>query len=468
MHPILSLLRLVAAGAVVPLGAQAPAEAPPAPRERPNIVVILADDLGYGDLGCYGQAAIQTPHLDRMAAEGLRFTQHYAGATVCAPSRSCLLTGQHTGHTPMRGNGDVALSADDVTLGHLLQAAGYRTAMIGKASTACRTDDPGQPNACGFDHFFGVLSHRAAHDYFPLSVVRNGEVLELAGNARHEGPHYSHDLFLAEARAFLAQRRDAPFFLLYSAQIPHASLYAPDAQRAAYLGTFDEVPVTDQKHYRNEPAPKATYAAMVSRLDWEVGQILDALEANGQTGSTLVLFASDNGAMNEGGHRRAAFKSSGSLRGGKRDLFEGGIRTPLLARWPGTVAPGVTDHVSAFWDFVPTLCALAGCEPPEGLDGISFAPTLLGAGEQLPHTHLYWEFHEQGGKRAVRFGSWKAIQLGVRKNPDGPVLLYDLERDPAEAHDVADDHPAVVARARDLFRSSATRSPVEAFNFPDR
>lgn len=473
MLPLPILVPVLALAAALPAQAPAPPEVPPPdvpPKVLPpNVLLIVADDLGYGDLGCYGQRDIATPNLDRLAARGLRFVQHYAGSTVCAPSRACLLTGLHTGHGHVRGNGDVALRAADTTCAHLLQKAGYRTGMVGKSSTACRTADPAQPATCGFEHFYGLLDHGAAHHYFPPRIVSGGGLLALAGNERHEGAHYSHDLFLEDALAFLERHREGPFFLLYSAQLPHASLYAPDRWREPYVGRFEEEPVTDQRHYRNEPMPKATFAGMVSRLDWEVGELVGRLEALGIAGDTLVLFTSDNGAMDEGGHRRASFRSSGPLRGGKRDLYEGGIRVPLIACWPGRVAAGATtEHVSAFWDFVPTVCALAGVEPPAGIDGIAYAPTLLGVGDQEQHAHLYWEFHEQGGKRAVRFGDWKAVQLGVAAAPDGPVEIYDLAADPAERRDLAGGRPALVARARELFRSSAARCAIERFNFPDR
>lgn len=439
-----------------------------APVDKPNIIFVLADDLGYGDLGCYGQEVIQTPHIDRMAAEGMRFTRHYAGSTVCAPSRACFLTGQHTGHVHVRGNGDHQLrpSPQDRTVAEYLQEAGYHTAMIGKASTGCITT-PEQPNAKGFDHFFGYLTHRGAHHYFPEKLYHNGQAIHYPENERHEGSHYSHDLFLEDTMRYLEEHRDGPFFLHWSMQIPHASLYAPEDWMAKYRGQFEEEP-TEQGHYRSEEEPRTTFAAMVSRMDWEVGQLMDKLQELGIAENTLVLFSSDNGAMHEGGHDRFFFDSSGPLKGGKRDLYEGGIRVPLIAWWPGRIAAGAeSDHVSAFWDFLPTACDVAGIEAPEGLDGLSYLPTLLDEQDaQEQHDHLYWEFHEQNGKRAVRFGDWKAVQVRMAERPFADIELYNLAEDLAEAHDVAQDHPEIVERARELMNTAHTPCAIERFNFP--
>ena len=434
----------------------------------PNIIYILADDLGYADLGCYGQEVIQTPHIDRMAAEGMRFNQHYAGSTVCAPSRACFLTGQHTGHVYVRGNGDFQLrpSPQDFTVAEQLQEAGYHTAMIGKASTGCITT-PEQPNAKGFDHFFGYLTHVDAHHYFPEKLYHNGEVIHYPDNHLHEGSHYSHDLFMDDVMRYLEAHRDGPFFLHWSMQIPHASLYAPEEWMAQYRGLFEEEP-TEQGHYRSEEEPRTAFAAMVSRMDWEVGQLLEKLTELGIAENTLVIFVSDNGAMHEGGHDRFFFDSSGPLKGGKRDLYEGGIRVPHIAWWPGQIAAGAeSDHVSAFWDFFPTACDVAGIETPEGLDGLSYLPTLLGEDSaQAQHDHLYWEFHEQGGKRAVRFGDWKAVQLGMSEQPFGDIELYNLADDLGEANDIASEHPEIVAHARELLDAAHTPCDIEQFNFP--
>jgi arylsulfatase A-like enzyme len=424
----------------------------------PNIVFILADDLGYGDLGCYGQTVIQTPNLDRMAGEGLRFTQHYAGSTVCAPSRCTLLTGRHTGHAQIRGNGTSALRPDpqDLTVATLLKRAGYQTAMIGKSSVAGQDDAPRLPNAKGFDHFFGYLHHSLAHDYFPRQLFRDGQTITYPENHRDTGDTYSCDLFLRDALDWMREHKSKPFFLLYATQLPHASLYAPEEWKAKYRGQFPEPTGTNWGKYRQEPEPKTTYAGMVSRLDWEVGRILATLKELGLTTNTLVIFSSDNGAMNEGGHQRAWFNSSGPLRGGKRDLTEGGIRSPLIALWPGKIAAGkTTPQVCAFWDFLPTACDIAGIPTPPGLDGVSYLPTLLGKPEaQRPHDYLYWEFYEGGGKRAARKGQWKAIELNLNSAVPGAIELYDLDQDLCETNNVADAHPEIVKQMRKIFETA--------------
>ncbi|RPI26487.1 MAG: sulfatase [Acidobacteria bacterium] len=428
---------------------------------KPNIILILADDLGYGDLGCYGQRQIQTPQIDRMAAEGMRFTEQYAGSTVSAPSRACLLTGLHTGHTFVRGNGRVGLRPDpqDLTVARLLKDAGYHTAMIGKSGVSCDVDDPRHPNRKGFDHFFGFLGHEAAHRYFPTELWRDGEILRFPGNHKNEGDKYSQDLFLEDALRYLEAHVSGPFFLHLSVQLPHADLYAPPRWKNRYEGSFSEDPF-EGAHYRAEPHPKATFAGMVSRLDWEVGEILAKLRGLGIDKNTLVFFTSDNGPMSEGGHHRDDFHSSGSLRGGKRDLYEGGIRVPLIARWPGSVRAGSeSDLVGAFWDFLPTACDLAMVPAPGHVDGISYLPTLLGKkNEQWQHEYLYWEFHEQGGKRAVRIGDWKAVQLGVSVDPNGPIEVYSLKDDQGETKDLAGTKDDVVATARRIFAEARTSS----------
>jgi arylsulfatase A-like enzyme len=401
-----------------------------------------------------------------MAAEGMRFTEHYAGSTVCAPSRACLLTGQHTGHTHVRGNARVALRPDpqDITVARLLKGAGYHTAMIGKSSASCDVDDPRHPNRKGFDHFFGFLSHTAAHRYFPTELCRDGKIVRFPGNHGKEGDNYSQDLFLQDALRYLETHVPGPFFLHLSMQLPHADLYAPARWKNTYQGSFVEDPF-EGGHFRAESQPKATFAGMVSRLDWEVGEILARLRGLGIDKKTLVFFASDNGPASAGGHLPDHFHSSGALRGGKRDLYEGGIRVPLIARWPGIITPGSeSDLVGAFWDLVPTVCEVAKVPAPGHIDGISYLPTLLGnRTEQWQHEYLYWEFHEQGGKRAVRVGNWKAVQLDVSTDPDGPIEVYNLKDDPAETRNLASAKDDVVRTARRLFAES--RTPSELFTW---
>lgn len=432
--------------------------------ERPNIIHILADDLGYGDLGCYGQKIIRTPVLDRLAGEGLRLTQHYAGSTVCGPSRNAILSGLHTGHCRIRGNGRLLEKpiAGEVLLPTLLNAVGYRTAMIGKSGVYCSDQALTLPNDSGFQHFFGYLSHEGAHHPFPPFLARNGQRLEYPGNHKHDGDHDAHALIIDEALSWITANKTSPFYLHLSVTIPHASLYAPEADKAAYRGMVEEpADVREQKHYRTEKEPKATFAAMVSRLDRDVGRVTDLLRQLGIDRNTIVIFTSDNGACDEGGHQEADFNSSGPLRGAKRDLYEGGIRSPFIAWCPGLIAAGRTsDLVSAGWDFLPTICELAGAKTPEACDGVSLVPTLLGKGDQQNHSYLYWEFYEQGGKRAVRIGDWKAVQLGLDKSLDGPIEIYDLSKDLGETTDLAPQRPELVDQARRLFAISRTPSPM--------
>lgn len=449
---------------------------PAAESVRPNFIFILSDDVGYGDLSCFGQKNFETPRLDQMAAEGMRFTQHYAGSTVCAPSRACLLTGQHTGHVFQRANGPYTFREDplDRTIASKLQAAGYHTAMIGKSGLSCNSDDGALPNRKGFDHFFGFTSHAEAHRYYPEFLWRNGDRVDYPGNHGKSGVTYTGDEFLADTLRYLDERAAAgkPFFLHLSLQQSHADLNVPDSWREKFIGKYDEPPYKPtNSHYRDEPHPKATYAAMMTYLDDTVGQVLDKLREHNLAENTLVIFASDNGAMGEGHWNRNYFNSSGPLRGGKRDLYEGGIRSPTIAWQPGTVAAGTTtEHVSAFWDFAPTACELAGCSPMEETDGISFAATLRSQpDQQAKHEYLYWEFYEQGGKQAVRMvgdpngPQWKGVRLKVGKNPNGPIELYDLSSDLAEQNNVAKEHPEVVAKIAAAMAEAHAESPIFEF-----
>lgn len=436
-------------------------------RRKPNVIFILADDLGYGDLGCTGQERIHTPHLDRMATEGMRFTQHYAGCTVCAPSRCALLTGWHTGHAFIRGNGKFALRDDpqDISVFRMLKNVGYRTALIGKSGLSGNSNDGSHPNRKGCDYFFGFVSHGAAHRHYPKSLFRNGQVVRYPGNQGENGDTYCESEFLRESVAFIKGNKDRPFFLHLASTLPHADLAVPNNWRQQYAGKFPEHLVTPGS-YRHEAQPRATYAGMVSYLDHMVGQIIATVREAGIARETLILFASDNGAMQEGGYSPEYFRSSGYLRGGKRDLYEGGIRTSLLAWWPGMIKPGNTsDHVSAFWDFPATACEVAGTTTPAVGDGISYLPTLLGkSGSQRKHPYLYWEFHEQGGKRAVRVGSWKMIQFNVARSARGRIEVYDLAADPNERNDIASRHPDKVAQAQRLFAEAAIPSPQFPFS----
>ena len=422
--------------------------------ERPNIIFILADDLGYGDLGCYGQQQIRTPHLDRLASEGMRFTRFYAGSTVCAPSRCTLMTGLHTGHCLIRGNRRVDLRDKDYTVAEMLQGAGYKTGMFGKWGLGSE-GGPGLPNRQGFDAFFGYLDQSHAHNYYPTFLIRGTE-RELLDNVvprpgkqgqgvASEKKTYSHDLIMEEALRFVDQNHDKPFFLYLPVTIPHANNEAGDAgMEVPDLGIYAD---------RGWPEPEKGRAAMVTYLDQDVGRLMQKLKDLNIDDRTIVFFSSDNGPHNEGGSNSEFFNSSGSLRGSKRYLYEGGIRVPLIVRWPGKIAAdSQSDHVGAFWDFLPTAADLAGIQPPKGMDGLSFAPTLLGKGQQKEHDHLYWEFHEHGKIQALLIENHKALR-GLGKE----VILYNLNDDPRETKDIASTRPDLVKRVEQIFTQE--RSP---------
>ncbi len=440
---------------------------------QPNIIYVLADDLGYGDLGCYGQQVIQTPNLDRMADEGIRFTQHYTGSTVCGPSRSCLLEGKHSGNTYVRGNGMLQMREDphDLIFPRALKEAGYHTALIGKSGLGCNTDDASLLYKKGFDYFFGFTSHTQAHWYFPEHLWRNdhGEVtkVEYPNNSLHEGDNYSSELVIDEALAYVERHKDGPFFLHLALQIPHASLRAKEEWKAKYRPILNETPLPPREkhpHYSYEREPKTTFAAMVSYMDHNMGLLLAKLSELGIAENTLVMFASDNGSMQEGGHKRASFNSSGALRGGKRDMWDGGVRTPMIAWWPGKIEAGrVTDHVSAFWDVSPTLRALAQAEPQTDTDGLSLVPVLLGEGSQQAHEYLYWEFYEMGGKRAILKGKWKMILYKTNTELNPRVELFNRDLDPSEQSNVAAQHPEVVSELQRLM--DRAHSPAEHKQF---
>jgi arylsulfatase A-like enzyme len=431
---------------------------------KPNIVFILADDLGYGDLGCYGQQRIKTPHLDRMAADGMRFTQFYAGSTVCAPSRCALMTGLHTGHCLIRGNAKDSLRPQDVTVAKLLKDSGYATGLIGKWGLG-NEGSPGVPTKQGFDYFYGYLDQVHAHNYYPAFLMRNEERVPMKNVVPGPGDfgsgvatkkvEYSHDLFAEEALSFIDRNKDRPFFLYLAFTIPHAN------NEAGKQGM--EVP--DYGPYKDIDWPEAQkgHAAMITRMDADIGRLFDRLKKHGLDENTLVLFTSDNGPHREGGNDPDFNHSHGPLRGIKRDLYEGGIRVPLLARWPGKVpAGGTSDFVGAFWDVLPTLAELGGAKTPAGLDGLSFVPTLLGQKEkQKQHESLYWAFYERGGAQALRMGRWKAVQQPVHAS----IQLYDLDNDVAEKKDVAAQHPEVVAKMKKLMEESY--APSARWKFPE-
>ena len=472
---VLAFAQLVAvAQTLAPTDAQSEAQSN---ASRPNIVFILVDDLGWGDLSCYGQDNWQTPRLDRMASEGVRFTNAYAGDTVCAPSRATLLTGLHTGHVYQRGNGKIAFRRDpyDITIATRLRDLGYTTAMIGKSGVACNSDDASLPNDKGFDHFYGVLSHVAAHRNYPREIVRNGERIELPGNHGKTGDTYANELWVEDAIDWIGEQASAhnparPFFLHLALTPPHADLTVPEKYMDPFRGRWPETPHT-QGGYYHQPEPKAAYAGMVAFIDDAVGRVLDALAESGVDERTIVFFASDNGPHYEGGAHPESFDSNGPYRGGKRNMTDGGLKTPQIVRWPGTVPAGATtDHITAFWDFAPTALELAGAESTpavDSMDGLSLVPVLTGeADRQRAHEYLYWEFYEQGGKQAVRMGDWKGIRLNVKKDRDGPIALYDLRADIAESDDVSADYPEVVAAIARAMDDAYTPSEVFRFGPP--
>ncbi len=436
-----------------------------AAQARPNIVLILADDLGYGDVGCYGQKRIQTPCIDRLAAEGIRFTQAYAGCTVCAPSRCVLMTGLHTGHCRVRGNGGAtpvsqALRPQDVTVARLLKQAGYTTALVGKWGLGdVGRAEVGLPNRQGFDYFYGYLNQTHAHNYYPTFLWRNEEKVKLRNVVPDERPNgagvaterldYSPDLMLDEALAFIRRSKDRPFFLYFSPTLPHANNEAKN--RGMEAPDYGPYAATDW------PEPQKGQAAMVTRLDGYVGRITDLLKELGLDDKTLVIFTSDNGPHKEGGNDPNFNDSNGPLRGIKRDLYEGGIRVPFVAAWPKTIKAGQTsDRAIWFADFLPTATAIAGVKPPKDLDGISVLPSLKGRAQtHLRQRTLYWEFHEGGLKNALRQGDWKLINQGIGK----PLELYNLKKDPGETTNLAQEKMDVVMRLARLLAESRTETP---------
>jgi uncharacterized sulfatase len=437
--------------------------------ERPNLVFILADDLGYGDLGCYGQQVIKTPRLDRMAAEGLRFTQFYSGSTVCAPSRCVLMTGRHLGHAHVRGNASgmaQSLRDEDVTVAEVLRGAGYATALVGKWGLG-ETDQPGHPLRQGFDFFYGYLNQVHAHNYYPEFLWRNLEQEKLRNVVKASRPggggftpgwatkrvDYSHDLFAAEGLRWIREKKGGPFFLYLALTIPHAN-----NEGSGGTGNGAEVPDFGPYADTDWPDTDKGQAAMITRMDGDIGKLLDLLRELGIAERTLVMFSSDNGPHNEARHNLKRFTPSGPLRGIKRDLYEGGIRVPMLAWWPGTVKAGaVSDHLGYFGDLMATAADLAGAKAPEGLDSVSLLPTLRGEPEkQAAHGFLYWEFYEQGSKQAVRKGDWKAVR---RPLLTGTTELYDLAKDVGEAKDVAAEHPEVVASMEAMMKAAHVPHP---------
>jgi len=458
---------------------------------KPNIIFFFADDLGYGEVGVYGQKKIKTPNLDQLAHDGIKFTQFYAGQNVCAPSRCALLTGKHMGHAAVRENsahllgdpskytdpdmkaaatrfkkytkedgfpGQLLLPQSEFTVADALKKEGYATACIGKWGLGHVTD-AGAPARHGFDLFYGYMCQRRAHNYYPVLLWRNDKKIPLPGNERKlTGKTYAADSMEAEALKFIKENKDKPFFLYYATPVPHVALQVPEDEPslAQYRKEFGpEKPYDGSNGYLPNKTPHATYAAMVTRMDRSVGKMRKLLKELKIDKNTVFIFASDNGATFNGGYDRAFFNGNGPLRGKKCDLYEGGIRVPAIVQWDGKIKPGTTtDNVTALWDFLPTACEIAGAESPKGIDGISFLPTLLGK-EQPQHKYLYWESRLTKGQQVVRMGDWKGIRENVRKKGSKtPLKLYNLADDISESKDVAADHPEIVKQIEKYMREA--------------
>jgi len=470
-------LKMTAAGCAVGSLLGRSARSAESPGVLPNIVFIMADDLGWKELGCYGQEKIKTPNIDRMAAQGMRFTQYYAGSAVCAPSRCVLLTGKHGGHAYVRNNhamgrgdsfaGQLPLPANEVTFAELLKGRGYATGCFGKWGLGA-PGSSGDPLTQGFDRFYGYNCQSHAHNLYPSFLVNQAEREPLEGNTNGPtGKHYAPQRIADEMLQFVRDHKDEPFFLYYPTVIPHLALQVPEEELTQYKGKWEETPYKGES-YQPHPTPRACYAAMISFLDKQVGRLFALLEELGINGNTLVFFTSDNGTT----HLIEQvdyefFNSVGPLRGLKGALYEGGIRMPMIAWWPGKVAPGaVTDHVAAHYDVPATLAELAGAEPPPNTDGISFLPVITGnADAQRKHEFLFWDFAGYGGQVAVRMGNWKGIKTDLQKNPGAALELYDLENDLSESRNVAGEHPDIAARIEQIMWDARAVPEFEAFRF---
>lgn len=428
----------------------------------PNIIFILADDLGIGDLGCYGQKDIKTPAIDSMAKQGMIFNRHYSGSTVSAPSRCVLMTGKHTGHSYIRGNKgvkasdgrsyDYPLADNEITVAEILKSHGYATACIGKWGLG-GPESEGHPNNQGFDYFFGYLGQGNAHRYYPEFLFENGEKIFLNRKV------YSHDLIMSKALDFVNKSADKPFFLYLTPTIPHADLDVPEL--GEYDGKFKETPYINKSKngggYKTQMKPRATYAAMVSRLDSDIARLIKVLKEKNIYDNTLIIFTSDNGVHAEGGHDPEFFNSNSIYRGIKRDLYEGGIHTPFIALWSSRIKAGSsTDHIATFWDFLPTVCDIIGINPPENTDGISYLPTLSGTGSQPKHDMLYYEFHEKGGKRAIVKDGWKLVELNSKNPKKAYYELYNLDNDIKEKHNLISENMRLARKLKRIMDNEHT------------
>ncbi len=477
---------------------------------KPNIIFILADDLGYGDLGCYGQELIETPNIDSLAAGGMKFSQHYAGAPVCAPSRCVLLTGLHSGHAFIRSNvsgfsknwqkwdyraviadstleGQLSIPSGTVTIGKLLQSAGYKTGMVGKWGLG-QPHTEGIPTKQGFDFYCGYVCQAMAHTYYPVHIYKNDHRLHLANDtvaphtkldpdadplnpesyAKYHLAEYAPDVMFSEMIHFIEENKDDPFFLYWASPIPHVALQAPDHWVDYYVKKFgDEKPYLGERNYFPHRYPHAAYAAMVSYLDERVGELVQTLKDEGIYDNTLIIFTSDNGPTYNGGTDSPWFNSGGPFKSeqgrAKGYLYEGGIRVPLIASWPGRIRPGTASgHISAFWDVLPTLCDVADVEVPENVDGISFLPELLGDKNQNKHEYLFWDFPGYNGQQAVRINQWKGIRKDILKG-NLEIELYNLNDDLQEQYNVANQHPEIVQQMEQIMKQEHTQSELNIF-----
>lgn len=463
-------------------------------KDKPNIIYILADDLGYNELGCYGQKKIKTPNIDKLAAQGMRFTQHYSGSAVCAPTRCMLLTGKHSGHAYIRGNdemgdrGDVWKNPDiegqrpllpnTYTIGAMLQKTGYKTACVGKWGLGWYGTS-GEPNKQGFDHFYGYICQRIAHNYYPTHLWKDGKKHMLNNTyfkahqklpkdkdphdpksyAPYSGKDYAPDFLLKDTLKFIQENKKSPFFLYWCTPVPHVSLQVPEDSLKEYEGVFEETPYKGEKSYLPHRTPRAAYAAMVTRMDRDIGRIFQELKDLGLYENTLIFFSSDNGPTFNGGTDSKFFESNKPFSGLKCSIKEGGIRAPMIVSWPGRIKGNtISHHVSAQWDLMATLAELTGAKAAPDTDGISFLPTLLGKGEQKKHKHLYWEYAK---KQAVRIGDFK----GYRKAKAKTIKLFNLKEDVQEKVDLADKHPDLKKKMIKIM-NSRTESPIAKWNFP--
>lgn len=439
-------------------------------QQKPNVVFILADDLGYGDIGCYGQKLIETPNIDKLAVNGMKFTQYYAGTSVCAPSRASFMTGRHTGHTPVRGNleiqpeGQFPLPASTFTIAKMFKKAGYATGGFGKWGLGYPGSE-GVPNKQGFDEFYGYNCQRESHNYFPGHLWDNDTRIDLQNTITHQ-TEYAPDLIQRKTLDFIDANKSNPFFLYLAYTLPHAALQLPagDPVFEHYKKRFNEQPKSikpwNGNGYQPQAYPHAAYAAMVTKLDNYVGEVVKKLKESGLDKNTLIIFTSDNGPHTEGGNTPEFFNSSDGFRGIKRQLYEGGIREPMIAYWPAVIKKNQTsDLICAAWDFFPTFAKMVNQHLSSELDGLSILPTFTKKGKQKQHDYLYWEFHEDGGRQAVRMGSWKGIRENAMKDISGPVQLFNLKNDPDEKNNVASQNPSIVKKIERIMIDAHAENP---------